>query len=188
MSSFSLLRSSLENLFPWRWSSQLGFIVFIRIFSHGGGIQKVNPSHILYCLNARCPIRFSYGHFGNCLHFNTHVVISASRRSQCHMKIHRPILVWNEWTRRQQFPNVFCHCSMSMEQRVVIKSLREERHESTQIHSKFVEHYGDKALSYPILSDPIRSYPILMSAIECGSFAWGEKALRIQDAVEGRQI
>jgi hypothetical protein len=35
-----------------------------------------------------------------------------------------------------------------MEQRVLIKYLREERHESTQIHFKLVEHCADKALSY----------------------------------------
>jgi cytochrome c-type biogenesis protein CcmH/NrfF len=42
--------------------------------------------------------------------------------------------------------------SISMEQRVVIKSLCEEGHGSAQIHSKLVEHYGDMALSYPDFS------------------------------------
>jgi hypothetical protein len=39
-----------------------------------------------------------------------------------------------------------------MEHRVVIKYLREEGHGSTQIHSKLVEYYGDKALFYLILT------------------------------------
>jgi hypothetical protein len=43
-------------------------------------------------------------------------------------------------------------------------------------------------LAYPILSYPILSYPILMSAIGCDSFAWSEKALKIRDATEDRQI
>jgi hypothetical protein len=62
-----------------------------------------------------------------------------------------------------------------MEQRVFIKYLREEGHETP---NKLVEHSGDKALSYPIL----------ISAIGRGSFAWGEKALKIRDAEEDRQI
>jgi hypothetical protein len=41
---------------------------------------------------------------------------------------------------------------MSMEQRVLIRSLREKSHESTQIHSQVVENYKDKALSYPDVS------------------------------------
>jgi hypothetical protein len=65
-----------------------------------------------------------------------------------------------------------------MEQRVAIKYLREESHGPRQIHSKLVEHYGNKALSYPIL----------MSAIGCSSLTWGEKALKIRDAAEDRQI
>jgi hypothetical protein len=66
------------------------------------------------------------------------------------MKIHRPILVWDEIARKQQFLNAFCRfsisISISMEQRALIKSLREEGHGSTQIHSKLVEHYGQSTL------------------------------------------
>jgi hypothetical protein len=62
-----------------------------------------------------------------------------------------------------------------MEQTVFIKYLREEGHETSD---ELVEHSGDKALSYPIL----------MSAIGCDSFAWDEKALKIRDAEEDRQI
>jgi hypothetical protein len=70
--------------------------------------------------------------------------------------------------------------SISMEQRVLIKYLREGREgrRSTQIHSKLIEHYGDKTFFYPIL----------MSAIGCNSFARGEKALKIGDAAEDHQI
>jgi hypothetical protein len=63
-----------------------------------------------------------------------------------------------------------------MEQRILIKSLREEGHGSTQIHSKLVEHFGDKVLSDPDVSYWVRS------------FEWGEKALTIPDAAEARQI
>jgi hypothetical protein len=59
-----------------------------------------------------------------------------------------------------------------MEQRVLIKCLREEGHGSTQIHSKLVEHYGDKAVSYPGVS------------YWGGSFQWGEKTLKIGGAAE----
>jgi hypothetical protein len=47
-----------------------------------------------------------------------------------------------------------------------------------QIHSTVVEHDCGKALSYPIL----------MSAIGRSNFAWGEKALKIRDTTEDRQI
>jgi hypothetical protein len=39
-----------------------------------------------------------------------------------------------------------------MEQRVLIKDLREESDGSTQIQSASVEHYGDKPFSYPDVS------------------------------------
>jgi hypothetical protein len=65
-----------------------------------------------------------------------------------------------------------------MEQRGLIKDLREEGHGSIQIYSKFVEHDGHKAVSYPIL----------MLALACSSFASGEKPLKIGDAAERRQI
>jgi hypothetical protein len=65
-----------------------------------------------------------------------------------------------------------------MEQRALLKYVREESQASTQILSKLVEHYGDRSLSYLIL----------MSAIEWRSFAWGEKALKIRDPAEDRHI
>jgi hypothetical protein len=65
-----------------------------------------------------------------------------------------------------------------MEQRALIKYLREDGHVSAPIHSKLVEYYGDKALFYPIP----------MSPIGCGSFAWREKALKIRNAAEDCQI
>jgi hypothetical protein len=65
-----------------------------------------------------------------------------------------------------------------MQQRVLIKCLWEEGHGSTQIHFQLVEHSGDKAFSYPIL----------MPDIGCGSFSWGEKALKIRNSMENRQI
>jgi hypothetical protein len=45
-----------------------------------------------------------------------------------------------------------------MEQRVFIKYLPEEDHRLTQMHSKLVEHYGDKALSYPDASYWVRQF------------------------------
>jgi hypothetical protein len=63
-----------------------------------------------------------------------------------------------------------------MEQRILIEYLRKEDHGSTQIHSKLVEHYG------------IRYFPILISANWCGSFAWGEKVMKIRGAAENCQI
>jgi hypothetical protein len=63
-----------------------------------------------------------------------------------------------------------------MEQRALIEYLREEGHESTQIHSQLVERYE------------ARHSPILMSAIGRGSFVCGEKALKIRVAAEDRQI
>jgi hypothetical protein len=65
-----------------------------------------------------------------------------------------------------------------MEQTVLIKYAREDGHGSTQIYFKLVEHSNDKVFSYPII----------MPAIGCGSFAWGEKALKKRDAAEDRQI
>jgi hypothetical protein len=41
---------------------------------------------------------------------------------------------------------------MEQGERFLIKYLREERHGPTQIHSKLVEYYEDKALSYPDVS------------------------------------
>jgi hypothetical protein len=48
----------------------------------------------------------------------------------------------------------------SMEQRVLIKCLREEDHESTPIHSKFMEHSRDKAVSDPDVSHWMRQFPM----------------------------
>jgi hypothetical protein len=48
--------------------------------------------------------------------------------------------------------------SISMEQRVLIKSLREESHGSTQIQLKFAEEDGDKALSDPDVSHWVREF------------------------------
>jgi hypothetical protein len=59
---------------------------------------------------------------------------------------------------------------------VLIKSLQDEGHESTQIHSKLIEHYRDKTLS-----DPDISYWVWQ-------FRMGEKTLKIRDAAEDRQI
>jgi hypothetical protein len=47
---------------------------------------------------------------------------------------------------------------MSIEHTVVIKCLPEEGHGSRQIHSQFVEHYGDKALSYRDVSAWVRQF------------------------------
>jgi hypothetical protein len=94
------------------------------------------------------------------------------------MKLPKPILVWDELARRHQLLNVFQSFSIAMEQRVLIKYLREDGHGSTQIHSKLIEQYGDKALSYPIL----------MSAIGCDSFARSEKGLKIRGATKNPQI
>jgi hypothetical protein len=67
-------------------------------------IQLENPSHAtdrtghnqeMFSSHRQTwrPISCSYGYFGSCLHFNSHAVIWASGASQCHMKIHRPILL-----------------------------------------------------------------------------------------------
>jgi hypothetical protein len=63
-----------------------------------------------------------------------------------------------------------------MEERVLINYLREEGYRSRQIHSELVKYYET------------RHSLILMSAIRCDSFAWHEKALKIRDAAEDRQI
>jgi hypothetical protein len=53
-----------------------------------------------------------------------------------------------------------------MEPRVVIKYLREEGHGSTQVHSKLVEDYGDKALSYPDVSDSMQQFHMGQESVE----------------------
>jgi hypothetical protein len=45
-----------------------------------------------------------------------------------------------------------------MEQGVLIKYLQEDGYRSTQIHSKLIEHHGDKALSYSDGSDWVRQF------------------------------
>jgi hypothetical protein len=55
---------------------------------------------------------------------------------------------------------------MSIEERVVIKDLREEGHGSSQIHSELVEYYGDKALSYLDVSDWVRLFPMGRESFE----------------------
>jgi hypothetical protein len=53
-----------------------------------------------------------------------------------------------------------------MEQRILMKYLREEPHGSTQIHYKLVEHYEDKALSYPGVSNWVRQCPMTRESVE----------------------
>jgi hypothetical protein len=53
-----------------------------------------------------------------------------------------------------------------MEQRVLIIYLREESDGSTQIHSKLVDHHGDKTLSYPDVSDSVRQFRMRQEAVE----------------------
>jgi hypothetical protein len=62
-----------------------------------------------------------------------------------------------------------------MEERVFIKYLWEGGHGSTQIQSKLVEHYEDKALSYPDVRYWMRHV------------RRGDKALKTGDAAEDRQ-
>jgi hypothetical protein len=50
------------------------------------------------------------------------------------------------------YHHIFRTMSISVEQRVLIKSLRSEGHGSTQIYFKLIEHDGDKELSYPDVS------------------------------------
>jgi hypothetical protein len=52
-----------------------------------------------------------------------------------------------------------------MEQRVLIKSLREEGHGSTQIQSKLVKHYG-AGLSYPDVSDWVQQFRMGRERVE----------------------
>jgi hypothetical protein len=63
-----------------------------------------------------------------------------------------------------------------MEQRLLIKYVREHGHASTQIHSQVIEPYVDKALSYRDVSYWV------------DRFRMGEKALKIRGAAEDRQI
>jgi hypothetical protein len=76
-----------------------------------------------------------------------------------------------------------------MEQRVLIKSLREEGHELTQIHSKLVEHYGDKALSYPYVSYWVLQFCEEQESIEdsrrSGRPSDFQTRFRIEGALEG---
>jgi hypothetical protein len=55
---------------------------------------------------------------------------------------------------------------MSISQKVLVQSLREEDHGSTQIHSTFVGHDGDKALSYPDFSDLVRQFCMGRESVE----------------------
>jgi hypothetical protein len=54
-----------------------------------------------------------------------------------------------------------------LEQRALLKYVREEGQRSTQIHSKLAQQYEDKALSYSDVSYWVRQ------------FGMGEKALKI---------
>jgi hypothetical protein len=104
------------------------------------------------------------------------VTLYVSSCSQSQMKMHRTTLVWDDIARKYQFLNSFRPFPISMEQRVLIKHLWEDGHESTQIQSKLIEYYGT------------RRFLILMLAIKYGNFAWSEKGLKIQDAAEEGQI
>jgi hypothetical protein len=53
-----------------------------------------------------------------------------------------------------------------MEQKPLIKYLQEGSHQSTQIHSKFVEHYRDMALSYPDVSHWVRKFRREQESVE----------------------
>jgi hypothetical protein len=56
--------------------------------------------------------------------------------------------------------------SISMEQRVLIKYLREEGHGSTQIHSKLAEYYEDEAFSHPDVSDWMQQFRMGRESVE----------------------
>jgi hypothetical protein len=72
-----------------------------------------------------------------------------------------------------------------MKQRVFIKYLREEGHASTQIHSKSVEHYGDKALSYPDVSDWMRLFRMGREGIEDSRRSGSSPDLQTRLRIEG---
>jgi hypothetical protein len=102
-----------------------------------------------------------------------------------HSKIHKPILVCDEIARRQQFLNAFCMLFISMEQRVLIKYLREEGHQSTQIHFKLIEYYGNKALSCPNVSDLMRQFRMWRESVE--DSRWSERPSDFQTHSESME-
>jgi hypothetical protein len=125
-------------------------------------ITQISDRNLLWLLfhsATRRSISFQYGHFGSCLHFNCNVLIWVSSRNQSEMKIQRSILVWDKRASGQQFLAVFGAFSISMEQRVLNTSLREESHGRRKFVRSWLNMVGKGTFpSYPDVSDWVRQF------------------------------
>jgi hypothetical protein len=106
--------------------------------------------------------------FGSCLHFNSNAAICISGDSECHMKIHMSILVWDELKRRQNGwrSSIRCRYPSSREFSAKISEKR------AMGRRKFIPSWLN------IIG--IWHSPIPMSAIGCCSFAGARKRWRFE--------